>query len=71
MPTDDVENTNGPIQEDDLQLANKPWTVLQRTKVYHKGIRGTGDLQFSKRSKQDKNITMAWIDYKKAYCMVL
>ena len=75
MPTDDVENTNSRNKGRDLFLANKPRIVSWRTEknaVEDPEAQENYSTLISTSSTiaRRKNLTMAWIDYKKAYDMV-
>ena len=75
LPSNDVENTNSTNKGRDLLLANRLFPEEQ--KGWRKGCRGTAELlsidqhSLEERKTRRKNLTMAWIDYKKAYDMVL
>ena len=70
-----MKNTYSISKRGNLQLINKPRTVLWGTEWYKENSR-TSELQYKdqlilKESKiRRKYVTMAWIDYKKAYDMV-
>ena len=70
--TYDVENTNGTNKGRDLLLANKPWIALEKMSqriLNHR--RASLQNFFSENNTRRKNLAKAWIDYKKAYDMVL
>ena len=73
QPTSDVENINSTNKGRNLLLANKP----EAQKGCHKGSRGIAELLYidqhilNESKTRWKNLAMAWIDYKKAYDMVL
>ena len=75
MPTNDAEDTNNTNKGRDLLLANKPWFVPDKQKGCCKGSEAQQSYFTWTHSKwkdtRRKNLAMAWIDYKKAYYMVL
>ena len=76
LPTYDMENTNSTNKEKDLLLTNILRIVASEQKGCRKGSRGTAELLYidqhilNESKTRRKNLTMAWIDYKKAYDMV-
>ena len=74
MPTADVENSNDK-NKGDLLLANKQKERIERIpQGYKRNRRTTNTLTytFSRRAKRDeKNLAISWIDYKKAYDIIL
>ena len=77
MPTYDVENTNCINKGRRLRLIYKLQIVPQGKKGCHKGSRGTGELLYTDHhilndsKMKQKNLALAWSDYKKAYNKVL
>ena len=65
-PTDDVENINSTNKGRDLLLANKPQIVPWKTERMLQRIQNH-ILNESKTRR--KNLSMIWIDHKKAYDM--
>ena len=61
---------------EDILLANKSRVFPDEQKGCHKGSRGTAELPYidkhilNESKNRRKNLTMAWIDYKKAHDMV-
>ena len=76
LPTDDVENVNSKIREEiNYSLTSRGLFPVEQ-KGCCKGSRGTAELLYIDQhiliesKTRRKNLTMAWIDYKKAYNMV-
>ena len=76
LPTNDVENINNTNKGRNLLFANKHRLFPDEQKGCCKGSRGTAELLYTdqhilnENKTRRKNLTMAWIDYKKAYDMV-
>ena len=76
LPTDDMENINSTNKGRDLLLAYKLRIFPEEQKGCRKGSRCTEELFYidqhipNESKTRQKNLAMAWIDYKKAYDMV-
>ena len=77
LPSDDVKNINSTNKR--RELLPLPWRQLfpEEQKGCRKGSRGTGELLYiyqhilNESKTRRKNLAMAWIDYKKAYDVIL
>ena len=71
LPTDDVEMLTAQIREEIYNSLTSHRLFPVEQKVCHKGSRGTAELLYvdqhilSESKTRQKNLAMAWIDYKK------
>ena len=77
LPTDDVENINSTNKEEIYYSLTNRRLFPEEQKGFRKGSRDTGELLYidqhilNESKTRRKSLPMAWIDYRKAYTMVL